>query len=84
VLAVPHEKLGEDVFAFVVLREQIDVDPTVLVDIARETGALQSTAPHRVHLRTAAKSYGKVDKVRLRQLPRTSSATLLHKVATGF
>ena len=68
VLAVPHEKLGEDVFAFVVLREQMDVDPTVLVGYCNEKLA-HYKVPRRIEYISALPRNltGKVDKVRLRQ-----------------
>jgi acyl-CoA synthetase (AMP-forming)/AMP-acid ligase II len=68
VLAVPHAKLGEDVFAFVVLREQMNVDTKVLVEYCSEKLA-HYKVPRRIECISALPRNlaGKVDKVRLRQ-----------------
>jgi acyl-CoA synthetase (AMP-forming)/AMP-acid ligase II len=68
VLAVPHPKLGEDVFAFVVLRGQTTVDTQVLVEYCREKLA-HYKVPRRIACISALPRNlaGKVDKLRLRQ-----------------
>jgi acyl-CoA synthetase (AMP-forming)/AMP-acid ligase II len=68
VLAVPHPKLGEDVFAFVVLRGQMKVDVQVLVEYCSEK-LVHFKVPRRIAFISALPRNlaGKIDKRRLRQ-----------------
>ena len=68
VLAVPHPKLGEDVFAFVVLRGQTTVDMQVLVEYCREKLA-HYKVPRRIACISALPRNlaGKIDKLGLRK-----------------
>jgi acyl-CoA synthetase (AMP-forming)/AMP-acid ligase II len=68
VLAVPHPKLGEDVFAFVVLRGQMKVDVQVLVEYCREKLVHYKVPRHIACISTLPRNLaGKIDKRRLRQ-----------------
>jgi acyl-CoA synthetase (AMP-forming)/AMP-acid ligase II len=68
VLAVPHPKLGEDVFAFVVLRGQTKVDVQVLVEYCREKLVHYKVPRHIACISTLPRNLaGKIDKRRLRQ-----------------
>jgi acyl-CoA synthetase (AMP-forming)/AMP-acid ligase II len=68
VLAVPHPKLGEDVFAFVVLRGQMKVDVQVLVEYCREKLVHYKVPRHIACISILPRNLaGKIDKRRLRQ-----------------
>jgi acyl-CoA synthetase (AMP-forming)/AMP-acid ligase II len=68
VIAVPHPKLGEDVFAFAVVRDEAGVDVQELVQFCREK-LIDYKVPRRIALIGALPRNlaGKIDKRKLRQ-----------------
>jgi acyl-CoA synthetase (AMP-forming)/AMP-acid ligase II len=67
VIAIPHPKLGEDVFAFVVLRDNAKVDVGELVDYCRER-LVAYKVPRRIAFISSLPRNlaGKIDKRELR------------------
>ena len=78
VIAVPHPKLGEDVFAFAVIRDGADLDVEDLVQFCREK-LVEYKVPRRILFIAALPRNlaGKIDKRKLRQ----DAQEILTKVA---
>jgi acyl-CoA synthetase (AMP-forming)/AMP-acid ligase II len=78
VIAVPHPKLGEDVFAFAVIRDGADIDVKDLVQFCREK-LIEYKVPRRIVFIAALPRNlaGKIDKRKLRH----DAQEILTKVA---